>query len=188
MGFVKPLIRPHLQCQRSSVGLGNLHCYEVPGGFPGGSGVKSLPEGNIGHAGSIPGPERSPRGGNGNPLQYSCLENPMDRGTWWAMCSPWGRKELHTTRHHTHTWSPQVLLLLFQGLVLWEPLVQTQKLKQWWVLILQADRVRVPERENPTWLSWQEKPFCDPSLATMFTLEQISVIKILEEQKNARTK
>ena len=34
--------------------------------------------------GSIPGPERSPGGGNGNPLQYSFLENPMDRGAWWA--------------------------------------------------------------------------------------------------------
>ena len=34
--------------------------------------------------GSIPGSGRSPGGGNGNPLQYSCLENPMDRGTWWA--------------------------------------------------------------------------------------------------------
>ena len=35
-------------------------------------------------AGSIPGSGRSPRGGRGNPLQYSWLENPMDRGVWWA--------------------------------------------------------------------------------------------------------
>ena len=34
--------------------------------------------------GSIPGLERSPGEGNGNPLQYSCLEKPMDRGAWWA--------------------------------------------------------------------------------------------------------
>ena len=34
--------------------------------------------------GSIPGSERSPRGRHGNPLQYSCLENPMDKGAWWA--------------------------------------------------------------------------------------------------------
>ena len=34
--------------------------------------------------GSIPGLGRSPGGGHGNPLQYSCLENPMDRGAWWA--------------------------------------------------------------------------------------------------------
>ena len=39
---------------------------------------------NAGDLGSIPGSGRSPRGGNGNPLQYSCLENPMDRGAWWA--------------------------------------------------------------------------------------------------------
>ena len=40
--------------------------------------------GDIREAGSIPGLGRSPRGGHGNPLQYSCLENPMDRGTWQA--------------------------------------------------------------------------------------------------------
>ena len=48
--------------------------------------VKNLPAnaGEIRDAGSILGWGRSPGGGNGNPLQYSCLENPMDRGTWWA--------------------------------------------------------------------------------------------------------
>ena len=40
--------------------------------------------GDIGDAGSIPGLGRSPREGNGNSLQYSCLENPMDRGAWKA--------------------------------------------------------------------------------------------------------
>ena len=39
---------------------------------------------NAGDADSISGSERSPGEGNGNPLQYSCLENPMDRGAWWA--------------------------------------------------------------------------------------------------------
>ena len=39
---------------------------------------------NTGDAGSIPGWGRSPGEGNGNTLQYSCLENPMDRGAWWA--------------------------------------------------------------------------------------------------------
>ena len=46
-----------------------------------------MPSANAGDArdvGSIPGLERSPREGHGNPLQYSCLENPMDRGAWWA--------------------------------------------------------------------------------------------------------
>ena len=40
--------------------------------------------GDVRDAGSIPGLGRSPGGGHGNPLQYSCLENPMDRGAWWA--------------------------------------------------------------------------------------------------------
>ena len=45
--------------------------------------VKNLPA-NAGDTGLIPGSGRSPGGGNGNPLQYSCLGNPMDRGTWWV--------------------------------------------------------------------------------------------------------
>ena len=46
--------------------------------------VKNLPAnaGDIRNVGLIPGSGRSPGGGNGNPLQYSCLENPMDRGAW----------------------------------------------------------------------------------------------------------
>ena len=55
-------------------------------GFPGGSVVKNPPASavDVGDTVSIPGPGRSPGGGNGNPLQYSCLENPMDRGAWRA--------------------------------------------------------------------------------------------------------
>ena len=52
-------------------------------GFPGGSGSKESAC-NAGDLGSIPGLGRSPGGGHGNPLQYSCLENPMDREAWWA--------------------------------------------------------------------------------------------------------
>ena len=46
--------------------------------------VVKNPLANAGDAGSIPGLGRSPGGGPSNPLQYSCLENPMDRGAWWA--------------------------------------------------------------------------------------------------------
>ena len=52
-------------------------------GFSGGSHGKAS-DCNAADPGSIPGLGRSPGEGNGNPLQYSCLENPMDRGTWWA--------------------------------------------------------------------------------------------------------
>ena len=52
--------------------------------FPGGSDGK-VSTYNVGDLGSIPGLGRSPGEGNGNPLQYSCLENPMDGGAWWAI-------------------------------------------------------------------------------------------------------
>ena len=50
-------------------------------GFPGGSEVKASAS-NAGDPGSIPGSGRSPGEGNGNPLQYSCLENPVDGDAW----------------------------------------------------------------------------------------------------------
>ena len=53
------------------------------GGFPGGSEVKESAC-NEGDVGSVPGFGRSPGEGNGNPLQYSCQENLMDGGAWWA--------------------------------------------------------------------------------------------------------
>ena len=55
-------------------------------GFPGGASVKSLPAsvGDIRDSGSIPWSGRSPGGGRGNQLQYSCLKNTMDKGAWWA--------------------------------------------------------------------------------------------------------
>ena len=73
--------------------------------------VKNLPanEGDIRDVGSIPGSARSPGGGNGNPLQDSCLENPMDRGVWQATVhrvakSQTRLKQLNTHKHtHTHT-------------------------------------------------------------------------------------
>ena len=73
---------------------------ELPGtegreGFPGGSEVKASAC-HVGDPGSMPGSGRSPGEGNGKPLQYSCLENPMDRGARQAT-SPWGRKESDMT-------------------------------------------------------------------------------------------
>ena len=72
------------------------HFYSFKG-FPGGSdGEESAC--SAGDLGSIPGLGGCPGEGNGYPLQYSCLGNPMDRGAWWA---PWGYKESDTTKH-TH--------------------------------------------------------------------------------------
>ena len=58
-------------------------------GFPDGSVVQNLPvsAGDTGDSGLIPGSGRSPGGGHGNPLQYSWLENPMDKGAWRATVS-----------------------------------------------------------------------------------------------------
>ena len=55
-------------------------------GFPGGTSEKNhlANPGDIKDPGSTPGLGKSPGGGHGNPLQYSCLETPMDRGDWWA--------------------------------------------------------------------------------------------------------
>ena len=70
-------------------------------GFPGGSDGKES-SCNAGDLSSIPGSGRSPGGGHGNPLQYSCLENPTDRGAWRATYNPWGLKELDTTEWTQH--------------------------------------------------------------------------------------
>ena len=59
-----------------------LHSLHLTG-FPGGSDGK-VSDSNAGAQGSIPGLGISRGGRNGKPLQYSCLENPMDRGAWWA--------------------------------------------------------------------------------------------------------
>ena len=71
--------------------------------FSGGAVVKNLPASaeDTRDEGLIPGSGRPPGVGNGNPLQYSCLENSTDSAAWQA--SLWGRKELDMTEHaHTH--------------------------------------------------------------------------------------
>ena len=64
----------------------HFHMSIVNVGFPDGSSGKEFTcsAGDTRDSGLIPGSERSPGGGNGNPLQYYCLENHMDRGAWWA--------------------------------------------------------------------------------------------------------
>ena len=79
-----------------------LYCFL---GFPGGSAVKILPAMQVaaGDVDSIPGLGRSPGRGHGNPLQYSCLGNPMDRGAWRAM--PIGSQRVgHEWSNLAHTY------------------------------------------------------------------------------------
>ena len=68
--------------------------------------VKNLPaaEGDIRDVGSTPGLRRSP-GGDDNPLQYSCLENPMNRGTWWATVHRDSRSQTQLKPLSTHTFT-----------------------------------------------------------------------------------
>ena len=73
---------------------GRANSLVVSSGFPGSLDGKASAY-NVGDLGSIPGSGRSPGEGNGNSLQYSCLENPVDQGAWWAAVH--GRKELGTT-------------------------------------------------------------------------------------------
>ena len=82
--------------------------------------LKNLPAGNIRDTSTIPGSGRFPGGGHGNPLQYSCLGNPIVRGAWWAMVHTVARLKqlsthirllylLHLTRHPLQTPSRSAL-------------------------------------------------------------------------------
>ena len=68
--------------------------------------IKNLPAsaGDIIDAGLIPGSGRSPEGGHGNPLQYSCLENPMNRGAWWATVLRVMQSRTQLKQLSTHAW------------------------------------------------------------------------------------
>ena len=105
------------KCARKIIFL-QLH---IPEGFPGGTVVKNLPA-NVGgtrDTGSIPELGRSPGEGNDNPLQYSCLENSMDRRAWWFIVH--GVTESDMTEH-THFSNSAYLKMSFTltGLMVWQ--------------------------------------------------------------------
>ena len=104
-GLVVRNKRPHCCGSGLFPGQGSLSSW----GFPSGSDGKDSAC-NAGDPGSIPGSGRSPGEGNSNPLQYSCLENSMDRGGWQASC-----KELQRVGHAwaTNMDSPVVKHLSF---------------------------------------------------------------------------
>ena len=70
-------------------------------GFPGGSDIKESAC-NAGHLGLIPGYGRSPGEGNDNPLQYSCLENPMDREAWQTIVHGGTKSQKQLSNYHFH--------------------------------------------------------------------------------------
>ena len=98
---------------------------------PGGSDSKESAC-NVGQLGSIPGSRRSLGEGNGNPLQYSCLENPMDRGAWratvhgvtksWTQLSDYHTHTFYSVRTRVHLWEPHPLSWL--SLPAWRNLIQ----------------------------------------------------------------
>ena len=75
-------------------------------GFPGAQWLKNPPAngGDTGNVDSIPRLGRSPGVRNGNPLQYSHLENPMDRGAWWAIQPMGSQRVRHSWSNLTHTY------------------------------------------------------------------------------------
>ena len=84
------------------------------GGLPGGRVEKNLPANarDIGNMDLIPGSGRSPGGRNGNPLQYSCLESPMDRGAWQVTVhgiTESDTSEQLSTHTHTHGQKPKYI-------------------------------------------------------------------------------
>ena len=81
MCLLNPLSDPSLDNQQTVLSLQIYLLWKLHLGFPGGSEVKASAS-NVEDPGSIPGSGISPGEGNGNPLQYSCLENTMDREAW----------------------------------------------------------------------------------------------------------
>ena len=94
------------ECERLYSSVNHLYMRDSSQGkrFPGGTMVKNSPANarSAREAGSIPGLGRSPGGGNGHPLQYSCLENPMDRGAWWASVHGVAQRQTRLSTHSTH--------------------------------------------------------------------------------------
>ena len=116
-------------------------------GFPGGSVVKNLSAsaGDTRDAGLIPGLGRSPGGGNGNPLQYFCLENSMDRGAWWAavhgVVKSWTRLSNFSFTFHFHASEKE--MATHSSVLAW----RIPGTGAWWAAIRGVAQSR-------TWLTW----------------------------------
>ena len=96
-------------------------------GFSGGSALKesSYIASATGDMGLIPGSGRSPRGGHDNPLQYSCLENPMDSGTWWATVHGFAKSWTQLKQLSMHLFPLRAgLALMYLKMVVYPPLAK----------------------------------------------------------------
>ena len=124
-------------------------------GFPGGSDNKESAC-NVGNLGSSPGSGRSPAGGHGNPLQYSCWENSMDRGAWGLQSIRSQSDWVTNTHTHTHTQSdstnhqssclnPKLMLFLYFTML---DLLVSVHLYQLRSLQIEQDLLRVKLRRN----------------------------------------
>ena len=91
------------ETERETTALQTRHYY-AHFDFPGGSDGQASAY-NVGDLRSIPGSGRSPGGGHSNPLQYSCLENPMDRGVRWATVHGVAKSQTRLT-YFTHSLTP----------------------------------------------------------------------------------
>ena len=112
---------------------------------PTGSSVHRILQGDIRDSGSVPGSERSPGGGQGNPLQDSCLENPLDRGAWRATVhrNAQSRTQLkqislyaciEDVLHFSAKSLPLSLLVYFYLFNKWSYLWASQEVICWWVI------------------------------------------------------
>ena len=97
--FLSILMKLTQAAEKASIVLTQLGKFTL---FPGGSEFKASAC-NAGDLGSIPGSGRSPGERNGNPLQYFCLENSMDRGAWWAAVHRVAKSRTRSDLAHTHT-------------------------------------------------------------------------------------
>ena len=122
-------------------------------GFPGGSdGTESAC--NAGDPSSIPGLGRSARKGNGNPLRYSCLENPMNRGASWAILSMGSQRVGHNRATHTHT---HTHIKDGLGRLVWEDVkeevIHEKNLEKWISLVrgIGSETDKLAERQTYVW-------------------------------------
>ena len=120
-------------------------------GFQGGPVVKNLPAnaGDTGDVNSVTESGRSPEGGNGNPPQYSCLENPINRGAWWITVHrvAESQTQLSIWAHTQQLWSPCELFYKRGSVSAWQCHLLTLLDCHWVCAVQSLSRVRL--FENP---------------------------------------